>query len=56
VCTLIIYHPYDAEWISLASPYLLSLGLSKSKMAIVFVAGPLSGLLVQPLIGVLQLG
>ncbi|KAF8896631.1 hypothetical protein BD779DRAFT_1727678 [Infundibulicybe gibba] len=38
---------------SYASPYLLSLGLSKSKMAIVFVAGPLSGLIMQPLVGVL---
>ncbi|KAF9450782.1 hypothetical protein P691DRAFT_664570 [Macrolepiota fuliginosa MF-IS2] len=38
---------------SYASPYLLSLGLSKSKMAIVFVAGPLSGLVMQPLIGIL---
>ncbi|EIW74070.1 MFS general substrate transporter [Coniophora puteana RWD-64-598 SS2] len=37
---------------SYASPYLLSLGLSKSWMAIVFIAGPLSGLIVQPLIGV----
>ncbi|KAJ3766900.1 sucrose transporter [Lentinula raphanica] len=36
-----------------ASPYLLSLGLSKSAMAIVFVAGPLSGLVMQPVIGVL---
>lgn len=34
-----------------ASPYLLSLGLSKSLMAIVFLAGPLSGLIVQPVIG-----
>ncbi|KAF5324984.1 hypothetical protein D9619_009553 [Psilocybe cf. subviscida] len=38
---------------SYASPYLLSLGLSKSSMAGVFVAGPLSGLIMQPLIGVL---
>lgn len=36
-----------------ASPYLLSLGLKKSHMALVFVAGPLSGLVMQPLIGVL---
>ncbi|KAJ3784699.1 sucrose transporter [Lentinula aff. detonsa] len=36
-----------------ASPYLLSLGLSKSAMAVVFVAGPLSGLVMQPVIGVL---
>ncbi len=34
-----------------ASPYLLSLGLSKSSMAIVFIAGPVSGLIMQPLIG-----
>ncbi|KXN89417.1 General alpha-glucoside permease [Leucoagaricus sp. SymC.cos] len=38
---------------SYASPYLLSLGLSKPKMAIVFVAGPVSGLVMQPLIGAL---
>ncbi|KDQ54090.1 hypothetical protein JAAARDRAFT_136172 [Jaapia argillacea MUCL 33604] len=37
-----------------ASPYLLSLGLKKSLMAIVFLAGPLSGLIVQPIIGVLS--
>ena len=36
-----------------ASPYLLSLGLSKSSMAAVFAAGPLSGLVVQPLMGAL---
>jgi MFS family permease len=36
-----------------ASPYLLELGLSKSWMSLVFMAGPLSGLIVQPLIGVL---
>ncbi|KAK0194177.1 sucrose transporter [Armillaria mellea] len=41
---------------SYGSPYLLSLGLSKSTMAMVFVAGPLSGLIVQPLIGVLADG
>lgn len=41
---------------SYASPYLLSLGLSKSNMAIVFVAGPLSGLVMQPLIGILADG
>lgn len=36
-----------------ASPYLLDLGLSKSHMSLVFMAGPLSGLIVQPLIGIL---
>lgn len=35
-----------------ASPYLLELGLSKSYMSLVFMAGPLSGLIVQPLIGI----
>jgi len=41
---------------SYGSPYLLSLGLSKSHMAIVFLAGPLSGLVMQPLIGVMADG
>jgi solute carrier family 45 protein 1/2/4 len=38
--------------LTIASPYLLELGLSKSYMSLVFMAGPLSGLIVQPLIGV----
>ncbi|KAI0060540.1 MFS general substrate transporter [Artomyces pyxidatus] len=38
---------------SYALPYLQSLGLSKSFMSIVLLAGPFSGLVVQPLIGVL---
>ncbi|BGP54860.1 hypothetical protein JCM8202v2_002447 [Rhodotorula sphaerocarpa] len=37
-----------------ASPFLLSLGVSKSMMSVVFLAGPLSGLIVQPLVGVLS--
>ena len=37
-----------------ASPFLISLGLSKSSMSFVFMAGPLSGLIVQPLVGVLS--
>lgn len=41
---------WSAE-MSYASPYLISLGLSKSYTAIAFLAGPLSGLVVQPLIG-----
>ncbi|CAO1634859.1 unnamed protein product [Sympodiomycopsis kandeliae] len=35
------------------TPYLLELGLSKATMAVVFMAGPISGLLVQPVVGVL---
>lgn len=38
---------------SYGTPYLISLGLSKSAVAMVFLAGPISGLVVQPLIGVL---
>lgn len=34
------------------TPFLLSLGLPKSLAALVWIAGPLSGLLVQPLVGV----
>lgn len=33
------------------NPYLLSLGLSKSKTSLVWIAGPLSGLIVQPIVG-----
>lgn len=32
-------------------PYLLELGLTKSKTSLVWVAGPLSGLIVAPVIG-----
>jgi hypothetical protein len=37
--------------LSYGTPYLLSLELSKELTALVWLAGPLSGLLVQPLIG-----
>lgn len=40
--------------LSNGSPYLLSLGLSKSLMALVWIAGPLSGSLVQPYVGILS--
>jgi solute carrier family 45 protein 1/2/4 len=36
------------------TPYLLSLGVSKSLMALVWMAGPLSGALMQPYIGMLS--
>lgn len=38
--------------LSNGSLYLLSLGLSKSLMALVWIAGPLSGTLVQPYVGI----
>ncbi|KAK0730506.1 major facilitator superfamily domain-containing protein [Lasiosphaeris hirsuta] len=34
------------------TPYLLSLGLTKGQTSMVWIAGPLSGLIVQPIIGV----
>ena len=38
--------------LSNGSPYLLSLGMSKALLAFVWLAGPLSGVLVQPYIGI----
>ncbi|PGH03299.1 solute carrier family 45, member 1/2/4 [Blastomyces parvus] len=35
------------------TPYLLQLGLTKSKTSLVWIAGPLSGLIMQPLVGVI---
>ncbi|KAJ5711641.1 hypothetical protein N7488_005797 [Penicillium malachiteum] len=35
------------------TPYLLQLGLTKSKTSLVWIAGPLSGLIIQPLVGVI---
>ena len=34
------------------SPYLLSLGLDKALLALVWIAGPLSGVIVQPYVGI----
>ena len=36
------------------TPYLLSLGLTKGQTSVVWIAGPLSGLIVQPIIGVIS--
>jgi solute carrier family 45 protein 1/2/4 len=36
------------------SPFLLSLGMSKSGLSLVWVAGPLSGLVMQPLVGMIS--
>ncbi|KAF2238556.1 hypothetical protein EV356DRAFT_440121 [Viridothelium virens] len=38
--------------LSNGSPFLLGLGLSKSLLALVWIAGPLSGTLVQPYVGI----
>ncbi|TAQ86881.1 hypothetical protein B7494_g4774 [Chlorociboria aeruginascens] len=42
------------EKISRIPPYLLSLGLSKSLTALVWIAGPLCGVVIQPLVGLLS--
>jgi solute carrier family 45, member 1/2/4 len=36
------------------TPYLLKLGLSKSRTSLVWIAGPLSGLIMQPIVGVVS--
>ncbi|KYK55584.1 hypothetical protein DCS_07547 [Drechmeria coniospora] len=36
------------------TPYLLTLGLTKSNTSLIWIAGPLSGLIVQPVVGVLS--
>ena len=38
------------------SPYLLSLGVPKSTLSLIWVAGPVSGVVVQPLIGMMSDG
>lgn len=40
--------------LSNGTPYLLSLGLSKSLMALVWIAGPITGTVVQPYVGMLS--
>jgi solute carrier family 45 protein 1/2/4 len=38
------------------TPYLLQLGLTKSRTSLVWIAGPLSGLIMQPIVGVVSDG
>ncbi|PQE31203.1 sucrose transporter protein [Rutstroemia sp. NJR-2017a WRK4] len=38
-------------WLMDCTPYLLSLGLTKSRTSLVWIAGPLSGLIMAPLVG-----
>lgn len=51
--TLTGMYLHALDLLVLSSPFLLDLGLSKASMAMTFVAGPISGLLVQPAIGML---
>ncbi|KAH6608731.1 hypothetical protein Trco_002077 [Trichoderma cornu-damae] len=51
-CTIGITFTWGIE-MTYCTPYLLNLGLTKSKTSLVWIAGPLSGLIVQPIVGVL---
>ncbi|KAH6674050.1 sucrose transporter [Plectosphaerella plurivora] len=51
-CSIGITFTWGIE-MTYCTPYLLNLGLSKSNTSLVWVAGPLSGLIVQPIIGVI---
>ncbi|KAL6887920.1 major facilitator superfamily domain-containing protein [Trichoderma evansii] len=50
-CTIGITFTWGIE-MTYCTPYLLNLGLTKSNTSLVWVAGPLSGLIVQPIVGV----
>ncbi|TWU77864.1 hypothetical protein ED733_003632 [Metarhizium rileyi] len=51
-CTIGITFTWGIE-MTYCTPYLLNLGLTKSSTSLIWIAGPLSGLLVQPVIGVI---
>lgn len=38
---------------SYCTPYLLQLGMTKSRLSLVWIAGPISGLIMQPIVGVI---
>ncbi|KAJ0365705.1 hypothetical protein COL154_004285 [Colletotrichum chrysophilum] len=49
---LLTFNTLGITYVALdCTPYLLNLGLSKSNTSLVWVAGPLSGLVVQPIVG-----
>jgi solute carrier family 45 protein 1/2/4 len=48
---LVVRFTWNVE-MTYCTPYLLELGLTKSKISLVWVAGPLSGLIMQPIVGV----
>ncbi|KAH9267170.1 hypothetical protein BASA83_010084 [Batrachochytrium salamandrivorans] len=51
ICLAGVQFTWTVE-LAYGTPYLLSLGLAKSLTALVWIAGPLSGLLIQPIVGV----
>jgi solute carrier family 45, member 1/2/4 len=51
-----MWHSIRFTWgmeMSYCTPYLLHLGLTKSTISLVWIAGPVSGLIMQPLIGII---
>jgi solute carrier family 45, member 1/2/4 len=52
--SIIIAHPILKQSCSDCTPYLLHLGLTKSKTSLVWIAGPLSGLIMQPVVGAIS--
>jgi MFS family permease len=46
--------PSDPRELGYGTPYLLSLGLSEQLTSLVWLAGPISGLIAQPLIGAIS--
>ncbi|KAI9001651.1 major facilitator superfamily domain-containing protein [Gaertneriomyces semiglobifer] len=51
ICLTGVQFTWSVE-LAYGTPYLLSLGLPKALTALVWLAGPLSGLLIQPIVGV----
>ncbi|KAF9199483.1 hypothetical protein BGZ49_010379 [Haplosporangium sp. Z 27] len=51
ICMLGVQFTWTVE-LGYGTPYLLSLGIPKSLTALVWLAGPLSGLMIQPVVGV----
>ena len=52
--TLMVFYVSNWDFRAIdCTPYLLQLGLTKSRTSLVWIAGPLSGLVIQPLIGVI---
>ncbi|CAO3575221.1 unnamed protein product [Mortierella alpina] len=51
VCMLGVQFTWTVE-LGYGTPYLLSLGISKTLTPLVWLAGPLSGLIIQPIVGV----
>jgi solute carrier family 45 protein 1/2/4 len=57
VCLTLVMAGIQIAWsveLAYISPYLLSLGVRKSALSLIWVAGPVSGVVVQPLVGMLS--